>query len=116
MLVTAGACIGNAVEVAVFPAAVAAGGLRTALILAAVITLSYALFAIYAVPETRGRTPEEIYNAIYPLEEKNDCETGHKMSSKNEISVTGDNTTDPKVCSVTDCATNNESKTVCTKL
>ncbi|XP_072948394.1 uncharacterized protein [Epargyreus clarus] len=66
MLITAAACAGNAVEVGVFPAAAAAGGLRAALALAAALTLAYALFALLAVPETKGRTPEEIYEILYP--------------------------------------------------
>ncbi|XP_045762979.1 high-affinity hexose transporter HXT6-like [Maniola jurtina] len=104
MLVTAGACVGNAIEVAVFPAVVAAGGLRTGLILAAVITLSYALFAICAVPETRGKSPEEIYNAICPLNETTDCESGNCDCGL-------------KKCSNLNCGTNVKSKeTECTKL
>ncbi|CAH2251916.1 jg13817 [Pararge aegeria aegeria] len=81
MLITAGASIGNAIEVAVFPAIVAVGGLRAGLILTAIITLSYAIFAFFAIPETRGRTPEEIYNVIYPIKETKDCESGQEDCS-----------------------------------
>ncbi|XP_064075063.1 solute carrier family 2, facilitated glucose transporter member 8-like [Vanessa tameamea] len=77
MLVTAGGCAGNALEVALFPLA-AAGGLRGALALAAALTLAYALFAALLVPETRGRTPEQIYAAVGPARpaRPTDCEHG----------------------------------------
>ncbi|XP_047539997.1 solute carrier family 2, facilitated glucose transporter member 8-like [Vanessa atalanta] len=77
MLVTAGGCAGNALEVALFPLA-AAGGLRGALALAAALTLAYALFAALLVPETRGRTPEQIYAAVGPARpaRPSDCEYG----------------------------------------
>ena len=64
MLATLGACAGNALEVGVFP--LAAAGLHVALALAAALTLLYAVFAALAVPETRGRTPQQIYVAVGP--------------------------------------------------
>ncbi|XP_046973634.1 solute carrier family 2, facilitated glucose transporter member 8-like, partial [Vanessa cardui] len=81
MLVTAGGCAGNALEVALFPLAAAAGGLRGALALAAALTLAYALFAALLVPETRARSPEQIYAAVGPARAARaarppDCERG----------------------------------------
>ncbi|XP_050356284.1 solute carrier family 2, facilitated glucose transporter member 8-like [Nymphalis io] len=79
MLVSAGGCAGNALEVALFPLAATAGGLRGALGLAAALTLAYALFAALLVPETRGRSPEQIYAAVGPDQHgrPNDCEREH---------------------------------------
>lgn len=76
MLASAGACGGNALEVALFPLA-ARAGLRAALALAAALTLAYALFVALLVPETRGRSPEQIYAAVGPAGARADrCETG----------------------------------------
>ncbi|XP_038218588.1 facilitated trehalose transporter Tret1-like [Zerene cesonia] len=72
MLVTAAACLGNAVEVAVFPVVAACGGLQAALALAAALTLAYATFASFAVPETRLKTPEDIYEALSPRDRRCD--------------------------------------------
>ncbi|XP_060807362.1 facilitated trehalose transporter Tret1 [Amyelois transitella] len=57
---TSGTCAGNAAEVALLAAA-ARGGLRAALACAGALTALYAAFATLAAPETRGRTPDEIY-------------------------------------------------------
>ncbi|CAK1591375.1 unnamed protein product [Parnassius mnemosyne] len=65
LLVTAAAGAGNALEVCVFPlVARGGGGLRAAIALAAAITLAYAAFAFAALPETRRRTPQQIYDAL----------------------------------------------------
>ncbi|CAH2097990.1 unnamed protein product [Euphydryas editha] len=83
MLASAGGCAGNALEVALFPLAAAAGGLRAALALAAALTGAYALFALALVPETRARSPEQIYAAVGPSRPTHpapptpdDCERG----------------------------------------
>lgn len=57
---------GNALEVVLFPLAAREGGLGAALALGAGLTLALALFAAAALPETRGRTPHEIYDVICP--------------------------------------------------
>ncbi|KAM3956831.1 LOW QUALITY PROTEIN: putative metabolite transport protein CsbC [Aphomia sociella] len=64
MLVTATINVANIIEVTAFPAVAYFGGLSTALALSAVMTLMYALFATLAIPETRGRSPEEIYKTM----------------------------------------------------
>ncbi|KPJ20249.1 Sugar transporter ERD6-like 16 [Papilio machaon] len=66
LLVTAAGCVANALEAAAFPLAAALGGLRVALALAAALTLAYAGVAHCLVPETRRRTPREIYAALCP--------------------------------------------------
>lgn len=83
MLASAGASAGNALEVALFPLA-ARAGLRAALALAAALTLAYALFAALLVPETRARSPEQIYAAVGPtrtVERAARCEAGTAQSS-----------------------------------
>ena len=65
-LVSAAAWGGNALEVALFPLLARAAGLGAALALAAGLTLALTAFAARALPETRGRTPDEIYDAICP--------------------------------------------------
>ncbi|XP_013182766.1 PREDICTED: probable metabolite transport protein CsbC isoform X1 [Papilio xuthus] len=66
LLVTAAGCVANALEAAAFPLAAALGGLRGALALAAALTLAYAGAAHCLVPETRRRTPLQIYAALCP--------------------------------------------------
>lgn len=63
---TAASDLGNAVEILVFPALVQAAGLAPALALAALLTLALAAFAASAVPETRHRTPDQIYDLLCP--------------------------------------------------
>ncbi|XP_075985628.1 uncharacterized protein LOC142982829 [Anticarsia gemmatalis] len=63
-LVGALAWLGNALDVAVFPAVAARGGVAAALALSAALTLALALLALCRVPETRGRTPREIYDIL----------------------------------------------------
>ncbi|XP_041969511.1 arabinose-proton symporter-like [Aricia agestis] len=81
MLASAGANAGNTLESAIFPAVVSVGGLTAALGLGAAVTLAYAVFAAWTVPETKGRTPEEIYKILCPNYEP-DCETGAEDQSK----------------------------------
>ncbi|CAG4952010.1 unnamed protein product [Parnassius apollo] len=64
LLVTAAAGAGNALEVCVFPLVARSGGLQAAVALAAAVTLAYAAFAFAALPETRRRTPQQIYDAL----------------------------------------------------
>ncbi|CAG9570560.1 unnamed protein product [Danaus chrysippus] len=66
MLATAGACAGNAVEVLLFPLVVSVGGLVSSLTLASLLTFLYTVFVYLAVPETKDRTPEQIYEVICP--------------------------------------------------
>ncbi|XP_026318267.1 uncharacterized protein LOC113229012 [Hyposmocoma kahamanoa] len=66
MVATAAACAGNAAEVLVFPLVAAAGGVRAALALSAALTLLYVAFVAGLVPETRGRSPDEIYEELGP--------------------------------------------------
>lgn len=66
LLVTAAGCVANALEAAAFPAAAALSGLRGALALAAALTLAYAGAAHCLVPETRRRTPQQVYAALCP--------------------------------------------------
>lgn len=61
MLASGAACAANALEVGVFPLVAARAGLGAALALAAALSAAYALFALAAVPETRGLSPEHIY-------------------------------------------------------
>ncbi|CAG4939866.1 unnamed protein product [Colias eurytheme] len=91
MLVTAAACLGNAVEVGIFPIVASYGGLKAALALAASLTLAYAVFTTVAVPETRLKTPEEIYDALAPREQP--CDS----------------------VKVKDCGTSESKETVCTR-
>ncbi|OWR46305.1 putative spliceosome associated protein [Danaus plexippus plexippus] len=79
MLAIAGACAGNALEVLLFPGVVAFGGLMMALTLAAVLTFLYTVFVALAVPETKDRTPEQIYDVICPRHEGT-CKTIKKVS------------------------------------
>lgn len=58
------ASLGNAVEVVLFPAVAVQAGLPVALLLSATLTLSLTVFAMWRVPETRGRTTAEIYDKI----------------------------------------------------
>ncbi|KAJ8710940.1 hypothetical protein PYW08_009455 [Mythimna loreyi] len=57
---------GNLVEVVLFPLAARAAGLGAALALGAALSLALAAFAHAALPETRGRTPQQIYDLICP--------------------------------------------------
>lgn len=66
MVATAAACAGNAVEVFVFPLVAGAGGVRAALALSAALTLLYVVFIAAVVPETRGKSPDEIYEELGP--------------------------------------------------
>lgn len=66
MLVTAAACVGNALEVCIFPAAAALGGLQAALALAATATLAYSVVAAFLIPETKDKTPDQIYDQLCP--------------------------------------------------
>ncbi|XP_063897629.1 probable metabolite transport protein CsbC [Helicoverpa armigera] len=65
-LVSAFAWGGNALEVIVFPLVARAAGVSAALALAAALTLALTLFAAYALPETKGLTPDEIYDVLCP--------------------------------------------------
>ncbi|CAB3249350.1 unnamed protein product [Arctia plantaginis] len=56
--------LGNAVEVLLFPVVVVQAGLTAALVLSAVLTLSVTVFALWKVPETRGRSTAEIYQVL----------------------------------------------------
>lgn len=80
LLVTAAASAGNAAETLLFPSVVRAAGLWAALALGAAATLLYALFAVVYIPETRNRSPEDIYDAICP--KSPDEEAGETQSSK----------------------------------
>ncbi|VVC89657.1 unnamed protein product [Leptidea sinapis] len=66
MLVTATASLGNVVEVGILPLVASQCGVVWAVGLAAGFTLAYALFATLAVPETRMRSVEEIYDELCP--------------------------------------------------
>ncbi|XP_047519934.1 sugar transporter ERD6-like 2 isoform X1 [Pieris napi] len=66
MLMITGACLGNAIEVVMFPAVVVHSGVAASLLTAAALSLAYAIFTTIAVPETRLKTPEQIYDAICP--------------------------------------------------
>nr|XP_053618265.1 probable metabolite transport protein CsbC [Plodia interpunctella] len=61
MVATSGTCIGNALEVAVFPVLAARAGLWPALAASAALTVLFAVFAMFVIPETRNKTPDEIY-------------------------------------------------------
>ncbi|XP_063833831.1 facilitated trehalose transporter Tret1-like [Ostrinia nubilalis] len=82
MLSSAGTCVANAAEVMVFPALAARAGLPAALLLAALLTLSYAIFALFAVPETRGKTPEHIYSLLDKKRKENDVEGTDEKKEK----------------------------------
>ncbi|CAK1543327.1 unnamed protein product [Leptosia nina] len=99
MLVTVAACAGNALEVGVFPAVVARGGVAAALTLAAMLTSLYAVFATCAVPETRLKTPEEIYQELCP----------------ERMSVVQGTCDSVKVNSDLDCRTIESKQTMCTR-
>ncbi|CAH2057528.1 unnamed protein product, partial [Iphiclides podalirius] len=66
MLVGAVACLANLLEVCVYPLAAALGGPRAALALAAAATLAYAACAARVLPETRGLSPDQIYDRLGP--------------------------------------------------
>lgn len=66
MLVTAAACVGNALEVCIFPAVTALGGLQAAVALAATATLAYSIAAAFLLPETKDKTPDQIYDQLCP--------------------------------------------------
>ncbi|KAI5639222.1 sugar transporter domain-containing protein [Phthorimaea operculella] len=70
LVATGASAAGNALEVALFGAA-ATAGMHAALGLAAALTISYALFAIFAIPETRNKEPEEIYENFGCKHDKN---------------------------------------------
>lgn len=80
LLALVGSHGGNALEVAVFPVITACGGLPAALAVAAALTLAYTAFVVWAVPETRNRTPDQIYDAICPPRD-GDQETGLKSTN-----------------------------------
>lgn len=76
MVATAAACAGNAAEVLLFPLVAGAGGVRAALALSAALTLVYVVFVVVVVPETRGKTPDQIYEELgpsLPLAGKEEC-------------------------------------------
>ncbi|CAB3244810.1 unnamed protein product [Arctia plantaginis] len=64
LLISALASLGNAVEVVVFPLVAVQAGLPVALTLSATLTLSLTVYAMWRVPETRGRTTAEIYDKL----------------------------------------------------
>ncbi|XP_028169967.1 uncharacterized protein LOC114359688 [Ostrinia furnacalis] len=84
MLSSAGTCVANAAEVMVFPALAARAGLPAALLLAALLTLSYAIFALFAVPETRGKTPEHIYSLLDKKRKEKDVEGTDEKGRRSE--------------------------------
>lgn len=66
LLVSVAACAANVADVVVFPLVARGAGLAAALALAAALTLALAGFAALALPETRARSPREIYAAVCP--------------------------------------------------
>ncbi|CAD0249709.1 unnamed protein product [Spodoptera exigua] len=63
-LVSVAAWAANAVEVVLFPLVARGAGLAAALALAAALTLALAALAALALPETRARSPQQIYAAV----------------------------------------------------
>ncbi|XP_041977041.1 probable metabolite transport protein CsbC [Aricia agestis] len=88
MLATAFASAGNTFESAIFPGAVAVGGLTAALGLGAAMTLAYAIFAVLSVPETKDLTPEEIYQIISPAKDVETPQNACDKQTKCEEQIT----------------------------
>ncbi|XP_049880352.1 probable metabolite transport protein CsbC, partial [Pectinophora gossypiella] len=84
IVATAAAAGGNALEVAIF-GAVGMYGVPPAVALAAALTLAYAAFAALALPETRGRDPQQIYDVICPLKHKDVENTPGDTSDSNKV-------------------------------
>lgn len=76
---------GNAIEVLVFPGVAALGGLGTALGFAATLTLGLSVFAALCLPETKGRTPDEIYDVLCPPAQPCESVTSVECCSKETV-------------------------------
>ncbi|KAJ0171575.1 hypothetical protein K1T71_013125 [Dendrolimus kikuchii] len=88
MIVSALGHIGNASEMFIFPLVTSQWGIEAALGVAGLLTSAYAVFVIAAVPETKGKTPEEIYGGRNNDEgTKNKCSEQTTMGLLDKLSI-----------------------------